>query len=675
MTMIARYWGHDVDLNGLRQRFPLSMSGATLRSLVALASELGFSSRALRVELSGVAKTKLPAIVHWDLNHFVVLNSCARGVFLIHDPAFGERRLTEAEFSRHFTGVLLELEPAASFVKQAARAPTRLTSLWSSAAGFGKAITQVLALSVALQIAVFAAPLQLQLVVDEAVLRADRDLITVLALGFGALVTVQALIEALRAWTLRYFAALLSFQMIGNLVRHLLRLPISFFEKRHVADILSRMNSAAPIQDVFTRGFVATLIDGVMAIVLGAILFAYSPFLAGTVVTAVGLNLAIAFGAYPVMRRRMEEEIYATARERSHLMETIRAATTLKLMGREAEREGAWRNLYADVVNASFSVGKYQIGVGFAQAVIAGVQNVVTIYLAAQLILDGAGFSIGMLIAFLSFRQTFMDRATALTNQFVQFRLLDLHLDRLGDIVHSSAETFHAAPADAEFAGGFRAKDISFRYGSSDPLVLDGVNLEVRAREYVAITGRSGGGKSTLMKILLGLYEPSLGSIEIDGRPSDTSLIRAWRSEVGVVAQDDRLLSGTLADNIAFFDPELDMDRVKDAARAARVDEEISRMPMQYLSLIGDMGSALSGGQKQRILLARALYRRPKVLFLDEGTANLDEANEALVADLIAGLDITRVVIAHRPALLKRADRVLVLEGGRLQEAKLQPTP
>lgn len=672
MAMVARYHGHDVDLNGLRQRFSLSMSGATLRSLMGLAEPLGLAARALRVEMSALDKVRLPAVLHWDLNHFVVLKSVKGGKVVVHDPAMGARTYSLSEFSNHFTGVVLELTPADTFEKVVARAPIKLTSLWSRMTGFWSAFFQILGLSLALQVAVFALPFQMQLVVDEAIFRADRDLLTVLAIGFGALVIVQASIEALRGWALQVFGHLLTFQMVGNIVRHLMRLPADWFEKRHVGDILSRIGSAGAIQDVLTQGVIAAIIDGLMALIAVVILFLYSPILAAIVVAAVALNLAITFAVFPALKARMEEQIIEGAREQSHMMETVRAATTIKIMGRESERESAWRNLYANVTNAAVSVGKYNISLGFTQGVVTGLQTVLVIYLGARAIIAGDGFSVGMLFAFLSFRQTFTDRATALINQAMQFRFLNLHLDRLSDIVTAEAEAGQSMAPPIQVRGGMEVNDLSFRYGAADPLVLNETNLAILPGEFVAITGPSGGGKTTLMKLMLGLRAPSTGTITLDGQPATPELWRAWRERVGVVAQDDRLLSGTIADNIAFFDPDLDMARVQQAAMAAQIHNDIARMPMQYLSLVGDMGSTLSGGQKQRVLLARALYRQPSILVLDEGTANLDVETEELIAELIAAMPITRIVVAHRPALLRRADRVLTVSQNRLVEIRLE---
>lgn len=668
MAMISRFHGHDVDLNGLRQRCALSLAGASLKSLMGIADQLGFSTRALKVELPALGRVRLPAIAHWDLNHFVVIKSVGAKGVTIHDPAAGARHLPMAEFSKHFTGVVLELAPAESFGPVSARTPMKLSMLWSRMSGWWRAVAGVLVLSLALQIAAFVAPLQMQLVVDQALAQADGDLLTVIAIGFAALVVIQAGIEALRSWALRVFGHLLSFQITGNIVRHMLRLPSDYFEKRHVGDIISRLGAVKPIQEAITQGVVGTVIDGAMACIAAIILFFYSTTLALIVIAAVLINLAISLALVPRMKQRMEEAILAEAKEQTHLIETVRAATTLKLLGREAVREGGWRNLHAETTNANIGLGRFQISQSFAQSVVTGLQTVIVIYVAGRMILAGDGFSVGMLFSFLSYRQTFTDRALALVNQVMQFRFLRLHLERLSDIVTTPAESSDEAASLLRVEGRVRLKSVSFRYGASDPLVLEDINLQVEPGDYVAIQGPSGGGKTTLLKLLLGLNQPTDGMIELDGQRATPERWRAWRNEIGVVAQDDRLLSGTIADNIAGFDPDLDMQRVMQAAVAAQVHADIMRAPMQYLTLVGDMGSTLSGGQRQRVLLARALYRKPKILILDEGTANLDEQNEALIADLIDQMAITRIVVAHRPALLRRAKRVFTVGGRKLEE-------
>ena len=309
--------------------------------------------------------------------------------------------------------------------------------------------------------------------VDEAIFRSDQDLLFVLALGFGALVVVQAAIEALRGWALRVFGHLLSFQIVGNLVRHMMRLPADFFEKRHVGDIFSRIGAVQPIQDAITRGVIAAIIDGVMAFIAALILFFYSPMLAAIVLFATFLHLVIVFALYPGMRHRMEEEILARAKEQTHLLETVRAATTIKLMGREAERESVWRNLYADVTNAGISVGKYQISMQFIQTLITGLGYVIIVYFGAQLILNNQGFSVGMLYAFLSFRQTFNDRAIELhqpagpvPSHAAASRPLCRHR-------HRGSRDRNAEPRlSLDVKGSIKVRDVSFRYGAADQFVL-----------------------------------------------------------------------------------------------------------------------------------------------------------------------------------------------------------
>ncbi len=665
LAMIARYHGHDVDLNSLRERYLLSSRGTSLKQIIKIAGELSFSPRALRVDLDQLDKLQLPAIIHWDLNHYVVLSRIRGKTVEIVDPGVGRRSMALSKFSDHFTGVALELTPAADFAPVSDRIRPKLTDLWSKLIGARSAIIQTLALSVALLATILLAPFFFQLVVDAVLPGAgeagDRTLLIALVVGFGLLAVMRAVMEAARGYTIVTFGAQLSRQMVGNIFRHLVRLPVRYFERRHVGDIISRMNSTQPIQEALSQSVVAVLIDGAMALMMLVVMIAFSPLLALIVVIAAALLIGATLLIYPRLRATQEEAIYARALENSHVIESIRASTTVKLFGREAEREASWANLFTDYVNAEVGHQRWNVATTFAQTLINGLQVVAVVGAAAWLMTgESSSFTVGMLVAFLIYRQYFTDAVTKLVQKGIEFRLLSLHLDRLSDIVHAEVErTAGDYEPLGELDGRVSLVGVSFRYAPSDPWVLTDFELDIVPGEMVTLTGPSGGGKTTLMKLMLGLYAPEAGTVRIDGRDLATIDPADWRSRVGVVMQDDRLLSGTIADNIAFFDPEIDMKRVARAARAARIHDVINAIPMNYLAMIGDMGSILSGGQRQRLLLARALYQEPDVLFLDEGTANLDAETESQIVELIAGLDITRIIIAHRPAFLNASDRVV----------------
>lgn len=674
IAMVAKYHGHKVDLNGLRSRFPISQKGATLDMLINISGELDLGTRALRLDMDDMKKLQLPAILHWDLNHFVVLKKVRGQKITIHDPARGERVMHMREASDHFTGVALELTPSENFTKQTMTEKLRLKQLWTRLIGLKRAILQTLTLSIVLQIIVLALPFYLQLVIDEVVVKYDVRLLVVLALAFGALVAIQSLTTMMRSWTILYFGHQMSFQMVANVFRHLVHLPADYFEKRHVGDIMSRMRSTKPIQEALTQSVVVGIIDGLMAIITGVVIFLYSPFLGMIVLVSAVLLVLVTVLYYPMLRMRQEEAIITEALTDSHVIESIRASTTIKLFSAQNQRLAIWRNLYADTINANVSYGKYEIFLKGAKDFIDGLQTVLIVYFGAKLILNDASlFTVGMLFAFMSYRLSFTNSVMSLLDKAIEFRLLNLHLERIADIALSEPEDLRSdvsvsdeqlkSPAKIEF------HDVSFRYSSTDPWVLQNVNLTIEAGEFVALTGISGGGKTTMMKLMLGLYAPTDGQILIDGFPLTNENRMAWRERVGVVMQDDQLLTGSIAENISFFDTAINMDEVHRAAMIAHIHDDIMAMPMNYLSYIGDMGSIFSGGQRQRLLLARALYRRPKTLFLDEGTANLDEETEKLIVDIIKKSDLTRIVVAHRPEFIKNADRIIEVANQGISEA------
>ena len=663
LAMIARFHGHDIDLNVLRRKHLVSMTGASLKSVIAIADGLQLSSRPLRLDMDHLEKLQLPAMLHWDLNHYVVLKSIKGDRAEIIDPGVGLRKMKLSRLSNHFTGIAVEFTPQADFKAVQARIKPRISLLWSRLVGLKRAITQTLVLSVILQAIILLSPFYLQLVVDAVLPRGDSSLLLALAIGFGGLVVLRALAEAVRGWAVLVYGNQMSLQMVGNVFRHLIRLPARYFERRHVGDIISRMGSTVPIQEALTQSVPAVLIDGAMAVLMLIVMFIYSPLLGGIVLaTVLGLILAT-WIIYPHLRRTQEESIYAKALENSHVIESIRAITTVKMFGREAEREAAWRNLYTDFINANVGYGKWVVARKFFETLLTGLQVVLVVWAAVSLMLgEGSGFTLGMLVAFLAYRQYFTDAVVQLLEKGIEFNLLSLHLDRLSDIIFEETDADQSGEGTLEGLKGHVSLDnVSFRYSDTDPWVLTDHSLEIAAGEMVTLTGPSGGGKTTLMKLMLGLYDPVKGAVKIDGKDLREIDRSDWRSRIGVVMQEDRLLSGTLADNISFFDPEIDMQRVYKAAAAAQIHETIAALPMNYQLQIGDMGSILSGGQRQRVLLARALYQDPAVLFLDEGTANLDVETEGAIVKIIRDLPITRIIVAHRPAFLEASDRVVAI--------------
>lgn len=666
VAMIALHYGHRVNLSGLRQRYPTSIKGTTLEQLMAVASDLELAPRAVRLEIDELGKLRTPAILHWDLNHFVVLESAGPKEVVILDPAVGRRRISLAKFGRHFTGVALELTPTSDFRPIEARTRTRLKDLWSRLTNYRGALIQILSLSLLLQLTALIAPLYLQLVVDEAIGQGNGGLLLILLIGFGVVYLLGAITRALREWVVLTLGESLTFQMGGNVVRHLVRLPLAYFERRHVGDLLSRVDSIKPIQSLLTQGLVNVLIDSALMLTTLFVMAMISPLLALLVLGLTVLYLVFSLLLYPGLRRRTEEEIMARANEETYLMETIRAIRAIKLHSHEATRESGWRNRYAEVISATYRSRIYDIQLTLAENVLFGLQLLLIVYLGALAVLDQR-LTVGLLLAFLAYRSSFTGSAASLVRQLQKWRLLSVHLERLSDIVGEQREDVRVSPRQALLPGpALRVEELTFAYGPSEAPIFEKLSFEIPSGAMVAIVGPSGAGKTTLMRVLLGLLPPSSGKVLIDGVPLGPATMSAWRGRIAAVMQDDYLLTGTFADNIAFFDPQLDDRQIEQSARLAWIHSDILQMPMGYQSLVSDMGVALSSGQRQRILLARALYRDPDALFLDEGTANLDEATEARIVHMIAALPSTRVVIAHRPAMIERADIVLRLDQGRL---------
>lgn len=660
IAMVASYHGHEIDLNTIRRQYPISLRGTTLHSLMQIADKMDFACRPLRLELEELDQLRTPTILHWDMNHFVVLKSVSKKFIVIHDPATGMRKISMSEVSKHFTGVALELTPTPKFEKKDEVRKIPLWMFWRRMVGLKSALIQVFLLSIGLQIFSLISPQYMQLVVDEVLRSYDVHFLKVLALGFMLLMMIEAGTTALRSLLVMSLSSMLSIQMSTNLFRHLIRLPLSYFEKRHIGDIVSRFGSLGQIEKILTTGIVQAIVDGLMAIATVVMLFIYAPFLACIVLIALSLYGVIRFLWYQPLKNITEETIVAGAKESTNFMETIRAAQSIKVFGKETQRQVLWQNRYAEKINSGIRMNKLKIAFTVCNSLLFGVENIAVIYFGAKLVLANS-FTVGMLYAFLSYKSQFISKAVALIENFIELKMLGLYLERLGDIALEKPELEENKLLEKrDIKGAIRLENISFQYNEGETNVLNNLNLTINPGESVALVGPSGCGKTTLMKVMMGLFKPTSGKVYIDDVELDKIGIENFREQVAAVMQNDQLLSGSIGENISFFDPQTDMPHVEQCAKFAVIAHDIAQMPMGYNTLIGDMGMSLSGGQKQRVVLARALYKNPKILFLDEATSHLDVALEQAVNQAVKALNVTRIIIAHRPETIRSADRIFV---------------
>ncbi|QIY79559.1 peptidase domain-containing ABC transporter [Chromobacterium violaceum] len=674
LAMVSARLGRHLSLAELRQRFRVSVKGATLAQLARHAAELRLRARPVRLELEDLPDLALPAILHWDLNHFVVLHAVRRDwrgrvTLTVLDPALGQRRLSLEAASPHFTGIALELAAAADF--EAGGHPPRASwrELLGQAPVFRRAIVQLGILAIALEIFALVAPLFNQYLVDELQDGVDPGVLTLLACGFAGVIATQSLIHWARSGLLIRWSAELGYRWTHKLHAHLIRLRASFFETRPLGDLASRFGSATALEAALASLLVESVIDGMMALLAMAMLAWYSPAFCAVAAASAALYAGLRLLSYPRLQDAALHRLYAGAKEHGHFLETVRAISAVKLFGREAARLADWSRLKRAQIGSEQRAQRLSALCKLANVTLLRAQALALLYVGALQVLERR-LSIGMLMAASLYAGTFSGRVFQLLDSWVDIRLLGLHAGRLADLLGEPPEVDDAEAAQtAPAQGRLSLRGVSFRYGEGEPWVLRDVSLDIPPGQSVALTGPSGGGKTTLAKILLGLLQPQSGEVLVDGVPIARLGPGRHRALIGTVLQEDALLSGSLLGNISFFDETVDYARVAACARQVGMHEDILAMPMGYHTLVGEQGAGLSGGQRQRLLLARALYKRPSILLLDEATSHLDIGNERAIGEVLARLRLTRVMVAHRPETIATAERVLVLADGRVDEA------
>ena len=670
LTMIAGYFGNKLDLQSVRQLIPMQPSGASVKQLLRAAEFIKLEARALRLEPEEISKLCVPAILHWDMDHFVVLKKVSSNSVLIHDPASGVRTYTQKELGNHLTGIAVEFLPAKLDCEEVSKQPYSIGHLIKGTGNFHTAILQVFLMSALIQLLAVLTPLYMQLVIDQGLVKGDQDLILFLALLFSVVVVVRSAINYLRGMVLLQYSSLMDFQLVSTVFSHLLRLPSSFFSRREMGDIISRFSSLDKIRNLLTQEMITVVVDGIFSLLTLTLLFIYSPKLALLILASVSIYSLVRIATIPREKSSRQELLIARAKQQSKFMENIRSIAVCKSYGMERQRLGMWQGLYANSINSGFQLGRFQLGLNSFQALVFGLENTLLIYMGSMLIYAGQ-LSLGQFISFIFLNQHFITSICAMLPKLAEIKLMSLELERVSDITLEQKEDLSAPNVllQRKIGGGLEIRKLCFGYpqnpGERERILFQNLNCVVDPGMTVAISGVSGSGKSSLLSLMLGMELSTSGQVLYDGVSIKEVGVGNFRSQVSSVLHGDNLLTGDIAYNV-HLDTERNTGREEKvilSCQLVEVHETVCSLPMAYNTQIGEMGVPLSAGQIQRLLLARALYREPKVLILDEALSHLDDNLALKLLARIKNRGITIVLVTHNTKLLEMADRKIFLSG------------
>ncbi|WP_367607609.1 peptidase domain-containing ABC transporter [Legionella sp. W05-934-2] len=659
VAMISNYHGHQIDLLSLRAIQSPSMNGTTMLDIAQLLVKLGFSTRAIQVNVDELKLVQCPAILHWNMNHFVVLKSVHQHHIIIHDPAVGERKVSWQEFSTAFTGIALEIDKADEFSTIHAQKKLKLIDLYKGIHGLKNSLLVLLMLSLAIEVFTLTNPLFIQYMTDNvAQMNGINNLVAVVA-GFIILTLSHLLTEFSRSHFVVYLTNRMNEYFSSGVMHHLLKIPFTYFERRHKGDILSRFHAINEIQSKLTTESINTCLDGLVIIFSLMIMMIYSFKLTLIVMVALALYIALRIIAFKHHKTQTERSIVEHANVHSKFLEIIQNIMAIKLYAKEHTLFQSWKNYWIEAMNADIKISRVNILYNTANLFIFNMEHLLVMTVGAIMVIHHQ-FSVGMLMAYLAYRQNLVNKSSSLIQKIADFQLLSVQLERVADILMQPIEEDAASRfMDKPILGDLKLQHVSYRYHQNETRLLNDISLHIKPGEKVVLTGPSGVGKTTLLKIMLGLMPPCQGDIYLDDIPLKHVGISKYRSLCASVMQDDTLISGSILDNITFLAAKIDIEKVYQVAKIAQIHDNIIKMPMGYETLIGDMGSTLSGGQKQRILIARALYKDPKILFLDEATSHLDVETEIKINHALKQLNMTQISIAHRQESIKMADRII----------------
>ncbi|MCG8363298.1 MAG: peptidase domain-containing ABC transporter [Pseudanabaenales cyanobacterium] len=672
LVMVGRYWGKRFSVNQLRSVANVNRDGSSLRGLITAAETIGFSHRPVKADLKSLARQQLPAIVHWQGNHYIVVYKVTPNRVIVADPALGQRALSHAEFQASWTGYTLLLQPT-TFFQQAPEAKQNIWKFFKLVRPHGVVLLEVVFASIMIQIFGLFTPLFTQLLLDRVVVQ--RSTLTLTAIGLGLLIfsLFGVAMSALRRYLIYHTANRLDLALIIGFINYTFRLPLSFFESRYVGDITSRVRESRKIRDFLTGEALTTMLDLMAVFVYVGLMFWYSWQMALLALVIVPVFTLLALIAAPFLRRISREIFNAKTVEGRYLIEALSGISAIKAMGIEQTVRWRWEDLFNQSIRKNFSgqILRHQLRT-FSTTIETLAKRGLLLFGVWQVIHDQ--LTIGQLVAFNMLLSNVIRPFRRMLSLWNEFQDVFVAMERINDVIDAEPEedtSLAPKPPLPTLQGHIRFEQVTFRYHPEvETNTLENLSFEIQPGQTVAIVGRSGSGKTTIAKLILGLYPVTEGKIWIDGQEVNNISLRSLRRQIGVVNQDTFLFGGSIGENISVAYPNATLEEIRSAARQAVADQFIQTLPMKYDTQIGEGGGLLSGGQRQRLAIARALLGNPRLLILDEATSNLDAESERIIQNNLNTIlqCRTTLVIAHRLSTVRHADLILVLDRGVLVE-------